>query len=49
MKASVLKAQITVPQIPKILALCIALLDPIYSGDRNRIIKMLVAYYGVEV
>jgi hypothetical protein len=49
MKVSTLKAEITVPVIPKTLALILALLEPIYYGDRAKIIKMLVRYYEVTL
>lgn len=48
MKASTLRAEITVPLVPKVLALCIALIDTVWCGsDRTKIIKLLCAYYGV--
>ncbi len=50
MKASAVRADLTVPLVPKVLALCITMLDQIWSaGDRNRIIKQLAMYYGVTL
>lgn len=49
MKCSTLKAEITVPPVPKILALLLALVEPMYSGDRQRVIRMLARYYEVTL
>lgn len=49
MKVSTLKAEVTVPLLPKTLALLIALVDNIYSGDRAKLIRMLASYYGVAL
>lgn len=49
MKCSELKASITVRETPKKFAIIITMLDELYCGDRERIIRQLVRYYQVTV
>lgn len=49
MKLSILKSEVSVPKSIKMFALILAILDPMYSGDREHIIRQLVRYYQVTL
>lgn len=48
-KASSLKAEVTVHPKAKTLALIITLLDVLYINDVKSILRSLIAYYEVEL
>lgn len=49
MKADRIRAQVTVTAVPKAFALIVAILDTLYSGDREKIVRQLVSWYRVTV
>lgn len=49
MKLSTLKASVTVPVVVKKFALLVAILDTLYSVDREKLIRQLVFWYKVQL
>jgi hypothetical protein len=49
MKVSTLKTEVTVPQHIKVFALVLAILDKMYAGERERLLKQAASYYGVTL
>lgn len=50
MKVSAIRAELSVQASPKTLALCITMLDAIWSGtERTKLLRTLCFYYGVTL
>lgn len=49
MKLSTLKGEVSVPAHIKKFALILAILEGMYFGDRNALIKRLAHFYGVTL
>ena len=49
MKSTTVKAEVTIGATPKIIALVITMLQPLYYGDRKQILKTVAAYFDMVV
>lgn len=49
MKADRIRAQVTVTPLPKAFAIIVAIIDTLWGGDREKVIRQLVHWYRVTI
>lgn len=48
MKADRIRAQVTVTPLPKAFAILVSIIDSLYGGDREKVIRQLMFWYRVS-